>query len=63
MADVKKVSELEEALVISSGNFVYLIQGNEIDGYTQVKVALSTVSNLIIGDVNAVLDAINGEVV
>ncbi len=49
MADVKKVSELEEALVISSGNFVYLIQGNEIDGYTQAKVALSTVSNLIVG--------------
>lgn len=63
MADVKKLSELEEANEVTSTNFIYVIQEDGLGGYAQKKAALGTVSTLIVGDVNAVLDAINGEVV
>jgi len=63
MADIKRLSELDEATEVASENFIYVIQKDGLGGYTQKKASLNVVSDLIVGDVNAVLDAINGEVV
>ena len=63
MADVKKLSELDAATSVDSVDYLYIIQSDGLGSYTQKKVQLSTVATLLVGDINVVLDAINGEVI
>lgn len=52
MADIKRLSELDEATEVASENFIYVIQKDELGVYTQKKASLDVVSDLIVGDVD-----------
>ena len=63
MADEQRVSELDVAATVFATNVIHVLQDDGLGGKVSRQASLATVSTLIIGDVNAVLDAINGEVV